>query len=194
MIIILLGSPGSGKGTQAELLTKKYHFAHFSIGKLLREEYEKKSKPGIRGEKYWGEKGINVPSDISFKILTKNINKKTSFILDNFPRTMENLEYLTRYLKRRRLRIDYVFHLILGKTAGLKRLVKRAKEDQLTKGKKRPDETKKLMQVRFNKGYKEDVNKILSFYQKKGLLYNINADDTVNNIHKKIIDVIGICE
>lgn len=191
MIIIFLGQPGSGKGTQTKLLAEKLNLPKFSIGKLLREEFEKKTKLGITGEKFWGEKGINVPTKISFTILKKYLDNKTAFILDNFPRTLENLKYLNIYLKKRKLSVNYVFHLDIDRDEAERRLIKRAANDEQKYGKRRLDETSELIKIRYDKGYGKEMPEILTYYQKRGLLFNINGMENITDIHNKIINILA---
>lgn len=190
MIIIIIGPPGAGKGTQAKLLSKKYHLAHFSIGKILREEYEKGTKEGINAWKYWGKKGINVPSRISFLLLKKYLAKKSDFILDNFPRTNDNLDDLKRYLKKRGLLVNFVFHLRIGKNEGVTRLLNRAIIDQKKTGKKRLDETKPLINKRYEVGYKKEVGGIINYFKNQKVLYLIDGNAKATKVYQDIIKII----
>lgn len=189
MIIIFLGQPGSGKGTQAKLLSKEFNWPHFSIGQILREEFARKTDLGIQGEKYWGELGINVPTAISFALLRHKIDDVDNFILDNFPRSLENLNILKEYLKRRNLKIDFVFHLDLKFETALKRLKKRAFEDEYKHGQKRLDETDELIKVRFEKGYQE-VKDIINYFSSQKVLFNLNADQPIMMLHGRIKEII----
>lgn len=182
MIIIFLGPPEAGKGTQAELLAKRLGIPHFSVGQFLREEWHKKTKLGIEGEKYWGEKGINVPTRISFGILKKYLSRsKKGFILDNFPRTKENLDYLKKYLQDKKLKVDRVFHLGVSQKTGEKRLEKRAiSKDRL-------DETPKLLKKRRELGYNKDVSEIKSYFKSLGVWHEIDGEKTASEVHKTIV-------
>lgn len=190
MIIIFLGQPGSGKGTQAKLLGDYLKISSYSMGQLLREEYDKKTKEGILAEKYWGEKGINVPTNISFPILKNYLDKKNNFILDNFPRTPANLEYFKKYLAKRKLAVNYVFHLSISKKEAVKRLLKRAVIDEKKFGKKRLDETEELIRVRYEKGYETEIPAVLQYYRRQKILFEFDGSEKIKDIHKKIIRVI----
>lgn len=182
MIIIFLGPPEAGKGTQAELLAKRLRIPHFSVGQFLREAWNKKTKLGIEGEKYWGEKGINVPTRISFGILKKYLSRsKKGFILDNFPRTKENLDYLKKYLQDKKLKVDRVFHLSVSQKTGEKRLEKRAiSKDRL-------DETPKLLKKRREIGYTKDVLEIKNYFKKIGVWYEIDGEKKPKEVFAQIM-------
>ncbi|MBI3384929.1 nucleoside monophosphate kinase [Candidatus Gottesmanbacteria bacterium] len=193
MIIIFIGPPGAGKGTQAKLLSQKYHLPHFSIGKILREEFEKGTKEGIAAWEYWGKKGINVPSRISFALLKKYFRaNKSNFILDNFPRTRANLVDLKRYFKKRNLTVDFVFHLGMRENEGMTRLLKRAKFDQNQTGKKRLDETKPLIKKRFTIGYKKEIGGIIKYFKNQKVLYFINGAKDIRDVNQNIINIINL--
>lgn len=190
MIVIFLGPPGSGKGTQSALLASKFGLKHLSVGQLLREEYGKKTPLGLEGEKYWGQKGINVPTRISFPLLEKNLSDKTGIVLDNFPRTKENLSVLTNFLKKNSLRADFVFHLNVDKKESYERLLKRAKSDRKKFGAKRKDETEELIRVRQNVGYEKEIEPIISFYREQKALYEIDGRGSIRDIHEQIVKIL----
>lgn len=190
MIVIFLGPPGSGKGTQSALLSSKLGLKHLSIGQLLREEYEKKTALGLEGEKYWGQKGINVPTRISFPLFEKHLSVKTGVVLDNFPRTKENLSVLTSFLKKNSLQVDFVFHLNVDKNESYERLLKRAKSDRKKFGGQRKDETEELIRVRQSVGYEKEIEPIISFYREQRVLYEIEGRGSVRDIHEQIVKIL----
>ncbi len=90
MIIVLLGMPGCGKGTQAELLTKYYNIPHISTGDLFRKEIANKTELGILAQSYI-DNGHFVPDEVSINMLKGRISNedcKNGYILDGFPRTI----------------------------------------------------------------------------------------------------------
>lgn len=191
MNIIFLGPPGAGKGTQARLLSEKLNIPHLSIGQLLREEYEKGTKEGITGERYWGERGINVPSSISFSILKKYLNNPGGFILDNFPRTRSNLNALKKYLKENNKKIDFVFHLRVDRDESYIRLIKRGNSDQKKLGRKRLDEKEELIKTRWDKGYQKDIKPILAYYRQCGILNDINGQTGIKAVFSRVMEIIN---
>ncbi len=99
--LILLGPPGSGKGTQAERISSAYNLPHISTGNIFREAYERKTELGIRAkEEYWGE-GFLVPDDITNQLAFERLQQEDcakGFILDGYPRTIPQAEALERFL------------------------------------------------------------------------------------------------
>lgn len=185
MIIIFLGPPEAGKGTQANLLAEKLGLPHFSIGQLLREEWAKGTKIGKEGETYWGEKGINVPTRISFPLLKKYLQEaKRGFILDNFPRTSENLKFLQDFLQKTGLKIDFVFHLYISQKEGEKRRKFRAKYSE------RIDETTALLSKRRGYGYVKDIATIKNYFTKLNVWYEIDGEKPRKAVYTEILKII----
>jgi adenylate kinase len=114
-ILIFLGPPGSGKGTQAEMISKKIKLPTISTGELLREEIRAKTKIGRTVEKIIA-KGKYAPEEIIEKIISKRIKKadaKRGFILDGFPRNKKQLNYLIEMLKiKRNLKRNRIPHRV----------------------------------------------------------------------------------
>ncbi|MFH1637605.1 MAG: nucleoside monophosphate kinase [Candidatus Woesearchaeota archaeon] len=97
--IIMLGPPGTGKGTQAERVAKRLDIPHISTGDMFRQLYEEGNPIGVEAkDKYWG-KGNLVPDDITIRLVEERLKKedcKSGFILDGFPRTIPQAEALDR--------------------------------------------------------------------------------------------------
>lgn len=187
MIMVIIGPSGSGKGTQAELLSKKLRIPAISMGNLFRRAYEEKTPAGIRAETYWG-KGRWVPDSLTFKILKPALDQcKNGFIVDGFPRTFAQIPILEEYLSRRHLRIDRVINLKISDKESIKRLLLRARRDKETKGKARSDETAEKIKNRLQE-YCRTATPILEHFQKKGILLEINGERPIEEIHHKIME------
>ncbi len=120
MRIILLGAPGSGKGTQAKEISEYFKVKRISLGDILREEVKNNSLLGNKVKQYM-EKGILVPDEIMEEIINENITGE-GFVLDGYPRNVKQARYLDSILLRRRKKIDVVFYLDVDETTVLKRL------------------------------------------------------------------------
>ena len=111
MNIILLGYPGSGKGTQAKLLVNKLGLLHFSTGNIFREEIAKHSTLGLEAENYLSS-GKLVPDKLVLALIKDRLATETRGLLfDGFPRTVEQAQALDDYLASRGLAVDMVFFL-----------------------------------------------------------------------------------
>jgi adenylate kinase len=124
MRLILLGPPGAGKGTQAEVLSKEYAIPHISTGDMLREAVKKKTTVGLKAYSYM-VKGELVPDEIVIEIINGRLAEKDAkkgFILDGFPRTKRQAESLDEELKKTNMPIDLVVYFDTSSQVSIKRL------------------------------------------------------------------------
>jgi adenylate kinase len=207
MKIILLGGQGSGKGTQGELIEEKYNIPLISMGELLREETHKGTKAGKEIEKII-DNGDLVPDKITYDLFKKRIKRKDAkkgYILDGFPRDVEQAEYLSKNYK-----FDHIFLFHLDDKIAIERISKRRtcphcgevfhllykkpKKRGIcdrcgTKIEKRHDDTPKKIKHRLDI-YHDSVNSILKYFDKK-IKHKINANREINKIFasvKRILD------
>lgn len=186
MNLIIIGPSGSGKGTQAELLSKKFNIPTISMGELFRQAYEQKTSAGIKAESYWG-KGNWVPAELTFKVLQPALNQgEKGFVLDGFPRTIEQVPLLEKYLKERGKKIDRVIHLWVSDEEAVKRLLLRAEKDIKRKGKARRDETEEVIRERLE-SYHQTVDPILDYYRQQGILEKVDGERPIEPIHQDIM-------
>src|SRR3989344_8000384 len=115
MKIILLGPPGSGKGTVADRLEKEFHLKHISTGALLREEVAKGTTIGKDIQKII-EKGELVPDELSIQIMRLEIGNKKDYLLDGFPRTVNQAQKIDD------LNADYIIYLEIVEKDVIERL------------------------------------------------------------------------
>ncbi|OGO00077.1 MAG: adenylate kinase, partial [Chloroflexi bacterium RBG_13_52_14] len=122
--VILLGAPGAGKGTQAVTLSKKLGLVHIATGDLFRKEQESGSELGKTAKSYM-EKGQLVPDEITVKMLLGRISAPDcakGFILDGFPRTLEQAKALGKALAAQKQSIDMVLYIKVSNKELLRRL------------------------------------------------------------------------
>lgn len=187
MNIIFIGPPGSGKGTQAKLLSARLKLPRIDIGELMRQEYFKKTKIGLKAQEYM-TRGVNVPAEIVFKVLKKKLEKaKKGFVLDNYPRSLEQLEIFRDYIKKENKKIDKVFHVRASFGTCLERVKKRVFEAQ----EKREDETEEIFKTRYNEGYKKDIDFILQIFKKQKVLVEINGDQPPEAVFQEILSCLS---
>lgn len=124
MIVILLGSPGSGKGTQCKRLADKYGFQHLATGDIFRAEIAAKSALGLKAQDYV-KSGKLVPDSIVVEMVAGKINPGSKYLLDGFPRTVDQATGLAEMLKRVQANINLVVNLTLPKDEAIRRMSSR---------------------------------------------------------------------
>ncbi|RCX12773.1 adenylate kinase [Anaerobacterium chartisolvens] len=124
MKIILLGAPGAGKGTQAVVLADKFGIPHISTGDIFRSNIKNGTELGKKAKEYI-DKGLLVPDEVTVEIVKDRIHQadcKNGFILDGFPRTIPQAEYLDNALKELGMGIDAVLNINVPDEDIIKRL------------------------------------------------------------------------
>ncbi|MCM1089062.1 MAG: adenylate kinase [Muribaculaceae bacterium] len=113
MKIIMLGAPGAGKGTQAQLIADKYGIPHISTGDIFRENVKNGTELGMEVKKYM-DQGALVPDELTVKILLDRVAKedcKNGYVLDGFPRTIPQAEVLDKAIGELDDKIDYAINV-----------------------------------------------------------------------------------
>lgn len=113
MKIIMLGAPGAGKGTQAQMIADKYDIPHISTGDIFRENVKKGTELGLEAKKYM-DQGLLVPDELTVKILLDRVAQadcKNGYVLDGFPRTIPQAEVLDKAISELGEKIDYAINV-----------------------------------------------------------------------------------
>lgn len=198
MNIILLAPPAAGKGTQAEILTDKYHLNHISTGDLLRNASLEESEFGNK-LKMMMESGNLVSDDIVLEVFNHYLEETTNFnlLLDGFPRNIYQAEKLDELLEKKNEKIDYVFLLNVPKEILLYRITGRRlckscgaiynvnidplkpKVDSICDKCGNPlmarkDDNEETFQVRYQE-YETQTKPLIEYYQNQGNLYEISS-------------------
>ena len=135
MNIILFGAPGAGKGTQANFLIKKYDLIQISTGDILREAVKRKTELGKKVETIMAN-GDLVPDEIIFSLISDRLNDKdikNGFILDGFPRNLNQAKKLNEIINDKNIHIDFVFHIDVQEAILRSRIENRAKQEKKQK-------------------------------------------------------------
>jgi adenylate kinase len=113
MKIIMLGAPGAGKGTQAKMISEKYHIPHISTGDIFRANIKNGTELGAEAKKYM-DQGLLVPDELTVRILLDRVSNEDcteGYVLDGFPRTIPQAEVLDHALEELGDKIDYAINI-----------------------------------------------------------------------------------
>lgn len=181
MNLIILGPQGSGKGTQAKLLSQKFGLTHLSTGDLLRSEAASGSAKGKLIADLLA-KGNLVPFETVLEVLEEALKKaKNGFILDGIPRDLRQAEYLDYFLKEIGTKIDHVIYPSLPREDSINRLLKRAQIEH------RSDDTLEVINRRLEVYEKETVP-VLDYYKAKGLVIQVDGTPDIQTIFNDIVN------
>jgi adenylate kinase len=212
MKIILLGSPGAGKGTQCKLIVERYGLEHLSSGDILRKERSENTELGKKAQGYMDSGGL-VPDDLVVEMMVKAIRNSgpAGYILDGFPRTVFQAEKLDESLRQTGEKIDIVLNLkvtdqiVISRITGRRSCPKcgavyhiknmKPKVDGLcdndgSKLVQRPDDSPEVVAKRLEAYYKYTVA-VVDYYEKANLVYHINASAPLEKITADVFEKLG---
>lgn len=180
--IVIFGAPGSGKGTQSELLIKEYGLFHISTGDVLRHQIAQGTELGKVADEYISN-GKLIPDELMINILDNELdaNPQTAkgVIFDGFPRTINQAEALDKLLQKRNAELSIVLGLEVEEDELIARLINRGK----TSG--RSDDNLETIQKRLDV-YHSQTNPLKEHYIKKGKYSPIHGMGDVNQIFEEI--------
>jgi adenylate kinase len=177
MRIVFLGPPGAGKGTQAKRLKDYLHICHLSTGEMLRGADEAGSKLGREAASHMNV-GKLVPDEVVVGIVSDRISEKDcalGCLFDGFPRTVPQAEALDRMLDDRGMPLQLVLALDVSEPQLVDRLLARG----------RPDDDRETIRERFRQ-YHQWAEPLLDYYRRKGILRQIDASGTPDEVFTKV--------
>ncbi len=204
MEIVMLGAPGTGKGTVGKLLSKEFNIPHISSGEIFRSYCKKHGELAKEMEDYIN-KGMLVPDELTIELIKKRLNEydvQNGFILDGFPRTEKQAEYLHNILSEQGRAINIVVYLDLPDEEIIDRVLKRRtcpnpgcreiynldfrppKKDGIcdvcgSQLIQRSDDNEETVRKRL-KTYHESSEELVNYYKKQALLYTIKLNKESN--------------
>ncbi|MEJ0102883.1 MAG: adenylate kinase [Bacteroidota bacterium] len=186
--LILFGPPGSGKGTQSEMLVDKYGLVHLSTGNLLREEIAQKTPLGLAAKSFM-DKGQLVPDEVVIGMVDSYFDKHkeaTGFLFDGFPRTVAQAIALDKLMELKKTGITTVVALEVTEEELVKRLLNRGK----TSGRS-DDSDESVIRKRFAV-YSNETTPVADHYKKNKKFQSIKGEGSVNEIFDSLSDAIDI--
>ena len=184
--LILFGKPGSGKGTQAEFVKKKYDLIHISTGDVFRYNISKQTELGVLAKSYM-DKGDLVPDDVTIQMLEAEVNKTpnaSGFIFDGFPRTTLQAEMLDEFLINKNLNISMTVALDVDDEILIDRLIFRGKDSG-----RADDQDKSKIKNRFEE-YNKKTSTLINYYRSQNKFFEIDGTGEVSEISQRIFNVI----
>lgn len=212
MRIVLLGPPGAGKGTQAVRLVEKYNIPHISTGDIFRKNLKEKTKLGLKAKEYM-DKGLLVPDDLVVDIVKSRLMEddcKEGFLLDGFPRTVEQADALETELNKLGWKLDGVINIEVKDEVLIDRLTGRlvcrqcgaTYHSKFNKPKQedvcdvcggelytRDDDKVETVKNRLDV-YKKQTQPLIDYYTKKGMLKTIDGEADTDTVFNKICEAL----
>ena len=214
MRLVLLGPPGAGKGTQASAIIKKYNIPHISTGDIFRANIKQGTELGKRAKEYM-DKGLLVPDDLVVSIVKDRITEedcKDGFLLDGFPRTVNQGEALDDELSQLNLKLDKVINIDVEKEVLIERAIGRriCKDCGATYHIKfnlpkkegfcddcggrlyqRDDDTQETVEKRIEV-YQKQTKPLIDYYTEKGLILNVDGTKPINELFEEIVQALEV--
>ena len=208
MNIVLLGGPGAGKGTQAQLLVKDYHLAHISTGDLLRSAVKAQSKLGKQAKEYM-DAGELVPDELVINLVKERLacdDTKDGFILDGFPRNTAQAVTLDSELSAMNRELDAALLVDVAPEVIVERLSSRktCKECGYTGSKdvevcpacggemyQRDDDKPATIKHRLDT-YQEKTAPLIEYYKGHGVLKTVNGDQAVDAVYADVKEGLSL--
>lgn len=192
MRIILLGPPGSGKGTQAQLLVQRYGIVQLSTGEMLRAAVAAGTAVGLKAKEIMAGGGL-VPDEVVVGIISDRIDQadaKNGFILDGFPRTVPQAEALDDLLRHKHLKLDAVIELRVNESALLSRVETRVAQMRERGEEVRVDDTPEVLTKRLA-SYRSQTEPLIHYYSERRKLSTIDGmmaiDEVTRAIHRQLL-------
>jgi adenylate kinase len=209
MRIVLLGAPGAGKGTQCKRISDRYGLLHLSSGDILRQERAAGTELGKKARSYMDSGGL-VPDEVIVEMMAEAINKapQAGFVLDGFPRTVNQAVKLDESLTSNGQRIDVVLNLNIDEQVVFERMTGRRSCPQCgavyhienlkpkIEGKcdndgaalvQRPDDSLDVVKKRL-RAYHEQTKPVVGYYKNNNTVYDIDANRGADEVSTLVFD------
>jgi adenylate kinase len=198
MRLILLGPPGSGKGTQAQRLVQRNGIVQLSTGEMLRAAVAAGTPIGLQAKEIMANGGL-VPDEVVVGIISDRLDQpdaKKGFILDGFPRTVPQAAALDELLRKKHLKLDAVIELRVNESALVERVETRAAETRARGEEVRIDDTPEVLTKRLAQ-YRALTEPLIHYYSERRKLLTVDGMMTIEHVTReisRILSAIGAVE
>jgi adenylate kinase len=192
MILMLLGPPGAGKGTQSQLISEKLGIPQLSTGDMLRAAVKAETPVGLKAKQVMASGGL-VHDEIVIGIIADRISESDcskGFILDGFPRTLAQADALDKLLKSKGRKIDCVIELKVDDSKLVDRIETRARETIAAGGTVRADDNAEALKTRLMAYYRETAP-IIGYYFAHGLLKSVDGMAPITDVSQQINEILS---
>ncbi|MBI4010487.1 MAG: adenylate kinase [Candidatus Aenigmarchaeota archaeon] len=212
MFLVIFGPPGSGKGTQTSKIAEAYKIPQIITGNIFRGHMKNETALGKKAKEYVN-KGLLVPDEIMNAIIEEELNKpvyKKGFVLDGYPRTINQVNFFEKILRKTKIKLDCLLDLLVGDEEIIRRLTSRRtcsscqsifnlvfnppKKQGICDncgGKliQRGDDEENVIKERL-KVYKKQTEEVINYYKNKGIFYKINGQQDAEKVFKAIRQIL----
>lgn len=213
MKIIMLGAPGAGKGTQAQMICDKYNVPHISTGDLFRSNIKNGTELGKKAKEYM-DKGQLVPDELTVQLLLDRVTNedcKDGYVLDGFPRTIPQADVLDKELTKLSDKIDYAIDVevpdenIVRRMSGRRACLKcgatyhiehippkqegicdRCGSELVQRDDDKPETVQNRLSV-----YHEQTQPLITYYDSKNILKTVDGTKDMNDVFEDIVKILG---
>jgi adenylate kinase len=185
MKILIIGPPGSGKGTQAERISERLGVVAISTGDIFRSNVRDLTPVGIEARRYM-DAGDFVPDHVTNRMVKARLNEadtENGFLLDGYPRTTSQVSYLDGILSESEKKLDVVLQLTADDKELLSRLLGRAEEDG------RSDDTADVICHRLDL-YHRQTEAVVTAYSQRGILRRVDGIGTLDEVTDRVLSAI----
>jgi adenylate kinase len=192
MRLILLGPPGSGKGTQAQRLVQRHGIVQLSTGEMLRAAVAAETPIGLKAKDIMASGGL-VPDDIVIGIISDRLDQPDAakgFILDGFPRTVPQAQALDELLKKKHMRLDAVIELRVNESALLQRVENRVADMRARGEEVRIDDTPEVLTKRLA-SYRSLTEPLIHYYSERRKLLTVDGMMTIEHVTREINRILA---
>lgn len=213
MKIIMLGAPGAGKGTQAQMIAEKYNVPHISTGDIFRANIKNGTELGVKAKEYI-DKGQLVPDELTVQILldrVANEDCKEGYVLDGFPRTIPQADVLDKELTKLGDKVDFAINVdvpdenIVRRMSGRRACLKcgatyhiehippkkegvcdKCGSDLVQRDDDKPETVQNRLSV-----YHEQTQPLIEYYEKKNILKTVDGTKNMQEVFSDIVNILN---